>query len=60
MFMSVVGQFIFFNADKAKVFFVPDYKKHFVAVPNVQQRKIVVKAVCYNHAPFEQWDIMNP
>jgi hypothetical protein len=38
--MSLLWQIVFFDRLKADVVFVPDYEKHLVAVPNVQQGKI--------------------
>ncbi len=59
MLMSVIGQLILFDGLEWDVVFVSDHKKDLVAVPNPEQREIIVIPVSDNHTTSQQWDVIN-
>ena len=58
--MSVFRQVKLLDGSELDVLFVPNHKITPVAVPNVEQGKVIVEPICHNYASFEQWNIVCP
>lgn len=53
MFVAAVGELVLYDHLILKVLLVRDYKVDPVAVPDIQQREVIIKTIGNDHAIFE-------